>query len=97
MKKQTVRNGIDRTELLTPLLRGWKVGLITNGRSVSGYLTAGETYTIAFKYQNKLSTVELTIGKPKATVPAHSVKQMTLDYLLVACSYGSVIHAVEMK
>lgn len=30
MKKQTVRNGIDRTELLTPLLRGWKVGLITN-------------------------------------------------------------------
>lgn len=31
------------------------------------------------------------------TVPAHSVKQVTLDYLLVACSYGSVIHAVEMK
>ncbi len=31
------------------------------------------------------------------TVPAHSVKQITLDYLLVACSYGSVIHAVELK
>ena len=31
------------------------------------------------------------------TVPAHSVKQVTLDYLLVACSYGSVIHAVEME
>ena len=31
------------------------------------------------------------------TVPAHSVQQVTLDYLLVACSYGSVIHAVEMK
>ena len=30
------------------------------------------------------------------TVPAHSVKQVTLDYLLVACSYGSVIHAVEL-
>ena len=30
MNKQTVKNGIDRTELLTPLLHGWKVGLITN-------------------------------------------------------------------
>lgn len=27
-----------------------------------------------------------------ATVPAHSVKQITFDYLLVACSYGSVKH-----
>lgn len=35
--------------------------------------------------------------KYQLTVPAHSVKQITLDYLLVACSYGSVIHAVEMK
>lgn len=26
------------------------------------------------------------------TVPAHSVKQITLDYCLVACSYGSVKH-----
>ncbi len=33
----------------------------------------------------------------EVTVPAHSVKQITLDYLLVACSYGSVIHAVELK
>lgn len=31
------------------------------------------------------------------TVPAHSVKQITLDYLLVACSYGSVIHAAELN
>ena len=31
------------------------------------------------------------------TIPSHSIKQITLDYLLVACSYGSVIHAVEMK
>ncbi|MBR6506658.1 MAG: hypothetical protein IKT37_03545 [Clostridia bacterium] len=30
-------------------------------------------------------------------IPAHSVKQITLDYLLVACSYGSVIHAAELK
>lgn len=30
------------------------------------------------------------------TVPAHSIKQITLDYLLVACSYGSVVHAVEL-
>ena len=35
--------------------------------------------------------------KYQLTVPAHSVKQVTLDYLLVACSYGSVIHSVEMK
>lgn len=33
----------------------------------------------------------------EVVVPAHSVKQITLDYLLVACSYGSVIHAVELK
>ncbi len=31
------------------------------------------------------------------TIPAHSVKQITLDYLLVACSYGSVNHAVALK
>ncbi|MBQ5837461.1 MAG: hypothetical protein IIW39_02200 [Clostridia bacterium] len=31
------------------------------------------------------------------TVPAHSIKQITLDYLLVACSYGSVMHAVQLK
>lgn len=35
--------------------------------------------------------------KYEIVIPAHSVKQITLDYLLVACSYGSVIHAVEMK
>ena len=31
------------------------------------------------------------------TIPPHSVKQITLDYLLVACSYGSVMHAVQLK
>ncbi len=31
------------------------------------------------------------------TVPAHSIKQITLDYLLVACSYGSVTHAVTIE
>jgi len=29
-------------------------------------------------------------------VPAHSVRQITLDYLLVACSYGSVTHAATI-
>lgn len=33
----------------------------------------------------------------EVVIPAHSVKQITLDYLLVACSYGSVNHAVELK
>jgi len=32
----------------------------------------------------------------RVTVPAHSVKQITLDYLLVACSYGSVIHSATL-
>ncbi len=32
----------------------------------------------------------------EVTVAAHSVKQITLDYLLVACSYGSVTHAVSI-
>ena len=45
----------------------------------------GENSSVFSNYQYQL------------TVPAHSVKQVTLDYLLVACSYGSVIHAVEMK
>ena len=31
------------------------------------------------------------------TIPAHSVKQITLDYLLVACSYGSVTHSVALQ
>ncbi len=31
------------------------------------------------------------------TVPAHSVRQVTLDYLLVACSYGSVIHSAQLS
>lgn len=30
------------------------------------------------------------------TVPAHSVKQITFDYLLVACSYGSVKHSATL-
>lgn len=31
------------------------------------------------------------------TVPAHSVKQITMDYLLVACSYGSVKHFATLS
>ncbi len=30
-------------------------------------------------------------------VPAHSVKQITMDYLLVACSYGSVKHFATLS
>lgn len=30
-------------------------------------------------------------------IPAHSIKQITLDYLLVACSYGSVNHAAILS
>ncbi len=33
----------------------------------------------------------------EVTVPAHSVRQITLDYLLVACSYGSVMHFATLK
>ncbi|MBQ9414858.1 MAG: hypothetical protein IJU16_07020 [Clostridia bacterium] len=47
----------------------------------------------------------LTAGQPKdltvsytysITVPAHSVEQLTLDYVLVACSYGTVTHKVTI-
>lgn len=31
------------------------------------------------------------------TVPAHSIKQITLDYLLVACSYGCVTHWATLE
>lgn len=31
------------------------------------------------------------------TLPAHSVKQITLDYWLVACSYGSVTHSAVLE
>lgn len=30
-------------------------------------------------------------------VPAHSVKQITLDYVLLACSYGSVLHTASLS
>ena len=30
-------------------------------------------------------------------VPAHSVKQITLDYVLLACSYGSVVHGASLS
>ncbi len=30
-------------------------------------------------------------------IPAHSIKQVTLDYLLVACSYGSVTHSASIS
>ena len=33
----------------------------------------------------------------EVVIPAHSIKQITLDYLLVACSYGSVIHAAAIE
>lgn len=31
------------------------------------------------------------------TVPAHSVRQVALDYLLVACSYGNVTHSARLS
>ncbi len=31
------------------------------------------------------------------TVPAHTVTQITFDYWLVACSYGSVVHSAEIQ
>lgn len=31
------------------------------------------------------------------TIKAHSVKQITMQYVLVACSYGNVMHTVSLK
>lgn len=45
----------------------------------------GENYTVFSNYTYQV------------TVPAHSAKQITLDYLLVACSYGTVKHAVSIN
>ncbi len=45
----------------------------------------GENYTVFSNYTYQL------------TIPAHSAKQITLDYLLVACSYGTVKHAVSIN
>lgn len=67
---------------LATLVRDSKTGEVLETAYTTGL---GESSSVAYNF-----TYELT-------VPAHSVKQITLDYLLVACSYGSVIHAVELK
>jgi len=41
---------------------------LTNGNSVWGELEAGKTYYVCLAYQSKLSTVDLAIGAPKASV-----------------------------
>lgn len=67
---------------LATLVRDSNTGEVLETAFTAGL---GEKNSVAYNF-----TYELT-------VPSHSVKQITLDYLLVACSYGSVIHAVELK
>ncbi len=67
---------------LALLVRDSKTGDVIDTAFTAGL---GENYTVFSNY-----TYEIT-------VPAHSVKQITLDYLLVACSYGTVKHAVTIN
>ncbi len=66
---------------LALLVRDSQTGEVIDTAFTAGQ---GENYTVFSNY-----TYELTI-------PAHSVEQITLDYLLVACSYGTVKHAVTI-
>ena len=66
---------------LAILVRDSKTGEVLSADYTAGL---GESSGVFSNYQYEI------------TVPPHSVKQITLDYLLVACSYGSVNHAVKL-
>lgn len=66
---------------LAILVRDSKTGEVLSADYTAGL---GENGGVFSNYQYEI------------TVPPHSVKQITLDYLLVACSYGSVNHAVKL-
>ncbi len=57
----------------------------------------GEVIDTAFTAGLGESSSVFSNYKYNVTVPAHSVKQITLDYLLVACSYGTVKHAAMIN
>ncbi len=67
---------------LALLVRDSQTGEVIDTAFTAGL---GENYTVFSNYTYNV------------TVPAHSVKQITLDYLLVACSYGTVKHAVTIN
>lgn len=67
---------------LAILVRDSKSGAVLSADYTAGLGASGSAFS---NYQYEI------------TIPAHSVKQITLDYLLVACSYGSVNHAVALK
>ncbi len=67
---------------LAILVRDSKTGEVFSADYTAGL---GENGGIFSNYQYEI------------TIPPHSVKQITLDYLLVACSYGSVTHAVKLN
>ncbi len=67
---------------LALLVRDSQTGEVIDTAFTAGL---GENYTVFSNYTYQI------------TVPAHSVKQITLDYLLVACSYGTVKHAVTIQ
>ena len=50
---------------------------MSNGSYIYGELEAGETYYISLCYQSKLSTVDLTIGAPKAAVDVSEYNVIT--------------------
>ena len=55
----------------------WDSSYMNNGNYLYGELEAGETYYISLCYQSKLSTVDLTIGAPKAAVDVSKYNVIT--------------------
>lgn len=58
----------------------------------------GETgEVLEAKYTCGLGNVRGNTYSYAVSVPAHSIRQVTLDYCLVACSYGSVNHSATLS
>lgn len=81
-KERTVTLHLRDHGTLALLVRDSKTGEVLEASYTAGL---GENSGVFSNYTYTLS------------IPAHSIKQITLDYLLVACSYGSVMHAVQLK
>ncbi|MBR5134493.1 MAG: hypothetical protein IKV35_02730, partial [Clostridia bacterium] len=80
-KERTVTLHLRDHGSLALLVRDSQTGAVLETAFTAGL---GENYSVFSNYTYDV------------VVPAHSIKQITLDYLLVACSYGSVTHAATI-
>ncbi|MBR5135299.1 MAG: hypothetical protein IKV35_06845, partial [Clostridia bacterium] len=81
-KERTVTLRLKDNGTLAMLVRDSQTGAVLSADYTMGICESKANSPTSFTY--------------KVTVPAHSVKQITLDYLLVACSYGSVTHSASL-